>query len=124
MIDYVTGWLKITKYDDKRAIPIANLVETMWLTRYTTPMEITYDHGSEFIGHEFRKYPIETKYGITTKPRTLGNPTSNAILERINQVLGNLVRNYNISKTYIDKDDPQAGILSASSFGILPTKKV
>ena len=59
MIDYVTRWLKITKYDDKRAIPIANLVETMWLTRYTIPTEIRYDQGSEFIGHEFRKYLIE-----------------------------------------------------------------
>ena len=29
MIDPVTGWFEITQYDDKRAIPTANLVETM-----------------------------------------------------------------------------------------------
>ena len=46
MIDPVTGWFKITQYDDKRAISIANLVETMWLTIYPRPMEITYDQGS------------------------------------------------------------------------------
>ena len=34
MIDPVTGWSEITQYDDKRAISIENLVETMWLTRY------------------------------------------------------------------------------------------
>ena len=34
---------------------IANLVETTWLTRYPRPMEIAYDKGSEFIGHESRK---------------------------------------------------------------------
>ena len=34
MIYPVTGWLEITQYDDKIAIIIANLVETMWLTRY------------------------------------------------------------------------------------------
>ena len=28
MIDPVTGWFEITQYDDKRAIYIANLVET------------------------------------------------------------------------------------------------
>ena len=33
MIDHVTGWFEITQYDNKRAISIANLVETMWLTR-------------------------------------------------------------------------------------------
>ena len=59
MIDPVTGWFEITQYYDKIAIKIANLVETMWLTRYPRPMEITYDQGSEFIGHEFRKPLIE-----------------------------------------------------------------
>ena len=64
MIEPVTGWFEITQYDDKIAISIANLVETMWLTRYPIPMEITYDQGSEFIGHEFIKSLIETEYRI------------------------------------------------------------
>ena len=72
-------------------ISIANLVGTMWLSRYPNPMEITYDQGSEFIGHEFRKYLIEIEYVITAKPSTLVNPTYNAVLEWIHQVLGNLV---------------------------------
>ena len=38
---------------------IENLVETMWLTIYPWPTEITYSQGSEFIGHELRKYQIE-----------------------------------------------------------------
>ena len=38
MIDHVTGWFEKTQYDDKIAITIANLVETMWLTRYPRPM--------------------------------------------------------------------------------------
>ena len=46
MIDPVTGWFKITQYDDKGAITIVNLVETTWLTGYPIPMEITYDQGS------------------------------------------------------------------------------
>ena len=62
---------------------IANLVETMWLSRYPRPIEITYDQGKEFSGHEFRKTLIEMEYGITAKPSTSGNPTSNAILEQI-----------------------------------------
>ena len=77
MIDHVTGWFKITQYDDKHDISIANLVETKWLTRYHRPTEITYDQGSEFIGHEFRKSIIEEEYGIVAKTSTSGNPTSN-----------------------------------------------
>ena len=47
MIDPVTGWFDMTQYDNKRAISIANLVETIWLNIYLRPIEITYDQGSE-----------------------------------------------------------------------------
>ena len=59
MIDPVTGWFQITEYNEKRAIQIANLVGTTWLYRYPRPTEIKYDQGPEFMGHEFKKYPIK-----------------------------------------------------------------
>ena len=43
MIDPVTGWCKITEYNDKCAITVLNLVETMWLTIYIFPTKIRYD---------------------------------------------------------------------------------
>ena len=82
-------------------------------------MEIMYDQGSEFIGHEFRKYLIEEEYGIVAKPITLVNPMSNTILEWIQQVIGNLVRTCNITQTYVDEDDPWLWILAA--FAIFST---
>ena len=87
MIDPVTGWLGVVRYDDKIVITIANLVETTWLSRYPRPIKITYDQGKEFIGHEFIKSLIEKEYGITDEPSILGNPMPNELLERINQVL-------------------------------------
>ena len=60
MIDIVTGWFEVVRYDDKISITIANLVETKWLSRYPRPIEITYYQGKEFIGYEFRKYLIDT----------------------------------------------------------------
>ena len=80
-----------------------------------------YEKLSEFIGHEFIKSLIEMKYGITAKQSTSENPTSNAILGQIHQVLGNLVQTCNITQTYVEKDDPWLGILSAASFSILST---
>ena len=38
MINTVTVWFEIVQYDDKRAITIANLVETTWLSRHPRPM--------------------------------------------------------------------------------------
>ena len=118
MIDPVTGWFKIAQYNDGIEIYIAKLVETAWLTRYPRPMKITYDQGLEFIGHDFRKPLIGIEYGITSKPRTLGYPASNAILEQIRQVLGNLVQTFNIKYTYVDEDDPWPVISAAAAFAI------
>ena len=86
------------------------------------PMEITYDQGKKFIGHKFRKCLIKMEYRITSKPITLVNPMSDAVLENIQQVLGKLLHTFNIStQTYADKNDPWTGILSAASFVIRST---
>ena len=50
------------QYNDIREITITDLVENMWLTRYSWLIKITYDQGSEFISHEFRKFLIEKLY--------------------------------------------------------------
>ena len=94
MIEPVTAWFKITQYENKCAISIGNLVETVWLDEYTIPMDIMYDQGSEFIRHDFRKYLIEMVYWILSQPSTLTNPTFNTILERIHQVMGKPVQEY------------------------------
>ena len=70
MIDPVTGWFEIAQYEDKRAVSIANLVETTWVYRCPRPIEITYDQGKEFIGHNFIKSLIKIEYGINSKPTT------------------------------------------------------
>ena len=54
MIFPITRWLEVTQYSDKKAMTIANLVETKWLVRYPWPEEITYDQGGEFLGHKLR----------------------------------------------------------------------
>ena len=41
-----TGWFEITQYNDMKAMIIANLIETVWLTRYPFPTDITYDQGA------------------------------------------------------------------------------
>ena len=42
-INPVTRWFEIEQYDDKIVMSIANLVGTIWLSRYLRPIEITYD---------------------------------------------------------------------------------
>ena len=95
---------------------IANLVETTWLVQYPWPVEITYDQGGEFLGHEFKNGLIENEYSIQTKPASPGNPHANATIERLHQVLGNLVHTRNLQETYVDDAYPFMGILVAADF--------
>ena len=110
MIDPITGQFEIMQYNDRRAILIANLFENTWLSRYPRPMEIKYGQGSQLIGHDMSKFLIEMEYKIVANPSILVTPMSNVILERIHQVLGNLVHTCNIKLTHVDEYDPRLGV--------------
>ena len=121
-INPVTGCIVIAQYGVKNEISITDLVKTTWLSIYPRPIEITYDQGNIFIGHEFRKSITETEHGITERPSNLGNPISNAVLERIHQILRNLVRTFDIStQTHVGENDPWTVLLDAAVFAILST---
>jgi hypothetical protein len=46
------------------------------------------------------------------------NPQSNAILERIHQTIGNMVRTFEVEYQPIDENDPWSGILSAVAWAV------
>ena len=46
-------------------------------------------------------------YGIKKKPITTRNPQANAIVERIHQVLGNMLRTFNLEEE--EEEDPGKG---------------
>ena len=120
MIDPATGWFEIHQYDDKQSITVANIVEQEWFSRYPWPTLVTFDRGSEFMGKDFRNM-IMKDYGIKAKPITVRNPQANAILERIHQVIGNIIRTFELEKNYLDEKDPWKGILSATAFAVRST---
>ncbi len=120
MIDPATGWFEISQIPDKRSDTIANIVEQEWMARYPRPSQVTFDRGSEFLGEEFRNM-LKEEYGIKGKPITTRNPQANAIVERIHQVLGNMIRSFELENHYLDEDDPWKGLLTAAAFAIRAT---
>ena len=64
---------------------------------------------------------VKNDYGIQRKLITVRNPQANAIVERVHQVLGNMVRTFELEDHYVDAEDPWKGILSAVSFAIRST---
>lgn len=69
---------------------------------------------------EFAKM-IQQDYGIKKKPIATRNPQANAILERIHQTIGNMIRALRVQHAKLDENDPWSGILSAIAFATRAT---
>ena len=120
MIDPATGWFEIREIKNKEAINIANIVEQQWLTRYPWPSKLTYDQGTKFMG-EFAAM-ITKDYGIKCRGATTRNPQANAIIERVHQTIGNMIRTFQVQDDdELDEEDPWAGILAATMFAARAT---
>ena len=120
MIDPATSWFEMKQIPNKEAITVASAVEQCWLSRYPWPKKITFDKGSEFMA-EFAKMIVE-EYGIKKKGITARNPQANDILERIHQVIGNMIKTFKIyDREDLEEKDPWSGILAAIMFGVRAT---
>ena len=69
------------------------------------------------------KQTLEDSYGITKRTITTINPQANTILERVHQIIGNIVRTFSFDALEED-DDPWSVILSAVAFAIRATVSI
>ena len=60
-------------------------------------------------------------YGIKCKPITVRNPQANAIVERIHQVIENIIRTFDLEANFLDNDNPWKGILAATGLAVRST---
>lgn len=104
MMDPASGCFKIKQYNNKCTITVTNIVEQEWLTHYPWPTQITYDRGNKFVRHEFR-HMITHDYGIKPKPIFVRNPQANAIVERIHQVVANIIWTFKLGTNYLDVEE-------------------
>ena len=119
MIDPATGWFEMKQIPNKRSDTISNIVEQTWLARYPWPEKIICDRGSKFMA-EFLNM-IKEDYNIKVRRITTRNPQANAILERIHQTIGNIIRTFKVQDEEIDLEDPWSGILAAAMFATRAT---
>ena len=121
MTDPSTGWFKIVQCNNKQAATIEKQVEKTQLCRYLLPTIITYNRENEFLGQAFINNSIKHLYGIKDKCTTTENPQANSIIKIIHQVIEKLVRTFDLKNNYLDKDNPQSGILSDTYFAVQRT---
>ena len=67
---------------------ISTLVNKTWFSWYPCCQYINYDNGNKFKLH-FKA--LCKSFGIMSKPTIVKNPTANAILERVHQVISSML---------------------------------
>jgi len=117
IIDVFTGWPEIIPIDTKTKPPIADLVEQEWFRGYPRPARVIFDHGGEIDNHVFHCLCI--KWYICPAPITTKNPRTNAIVERIHRVLGDMLR-VQLVKCH-EKDGPIKDLTSAAAYAMRAT---
>ena len=111
MIDPATGWFDMAQIPNKTAAEIADITEKTWFTRNPLPQRIVFDRSTKFMGEIAKMCQHDS--GLKRKPITTRNLQSNAIIERIHQTIGNIIRTFDVSN--IVNNNPWLVILSVGN---------
>ena len=118
MIDPATSWFEIAAITDPNSDSCQKAFDSYWLARYPRPREVGFDNGKEF---KWLFAELCDNYGIKRKPTTDYNPQSNAILERVHQVLGNALRTFELGKRELPEENPFEEFLTSTAYAIRNT---
>ena len=102
-VDPATGWIEISEIPEKSSARISHIFNSTWLARYPRPKKVIFDNGNKF-KKDF--LPLLHDFAIKPTPTTIKNPQANAILERLNQVLGDMLCRESSSDTTANKINP------------------
>ena len=130
MVNPTTGWFEIAqvpyynidnitsttdKYIDKSSARISQLFNQFWLSRYPRPNEVVFDNGSEFKMHFMR---LLKDFDIKPRPTTVENPQGNSPVERIHQVIHDMIKTKELDKLVFYYIDPWGEVLSSVAWAI------
>lgn len=118
MIDPATGWFEVKDVSDPNSDECMKAFDDVWLARYPRPQYLGYDNGNEY-----KKYFEEMRknYAMKRKLSLEYNPQSNGIIERVHQVLGDMLRTFELEKQELNENDPWSEFLSAAAYAIRST---
>ena len=129
-IDPATGWFEIVQvpyyniedvkggnveYINKTSARISQLFNNTWLSRYPRPHRVIFDNGSEF-KRDF--IPLLKDFDVKPVCTTVKNPQANAPVERVHQVIHNMMITKDLSERVMDYIDPWGEILSSVAWAI------
>ena len=95
-IDPEIGWFEMAEVPviDQYLARISQIFKKAWLSRYPRPREVIFDNG---YGFNINFIPLLKDFYVKLTCKTIKNPQSNAILERIHQVVRSMLNTKDIS---------------------------
>ena len=100
MVDPVTGWFEQHQlYDEPTAYTCQQILNSVRLSHYPLPKKVGFDNGSEF---KMKFQDLCNNLGLKQCPSNAWNLQSNAILERIHQVLADGLVKFNLEGTHVN----------------------
>ena len=96
-----TGWFKITEFPiiDQSSAIIYQIFNEVWLSRYPRLRKVIFDNGSEFKSNSI---PFIQYFPVKPTCTTIKNSQENAILERIHQVVGSILKTKYLANVTFD----------------------
>ena len=70
------------------------------------------------------KTMIQSDYGIKVRPIPIINPQANSILERVHQIIGNIIHIFKVQDMALDDKNPWDGILTSMMFELHTTVQI
>ena len=86
------------------------------VTRTPLPNKITIDRKKELLAE--LKTITANDYGIPCYSIRVRNPQANAIVKRVQQTIGNIIRTFKIQEMDLDNENPWEGSLSCTTNAI------
>jgi hypothetical protein len=94
-IDPATSWPEICEITDKRSQTVVDAFHNNWLCCYPRAIQVTFDnvYGFKSVFKE-----MCDNLGMKCRPTTFYNPQGNSIIERIQKVMGNMLRAFELEE--------------------------
>ena len=100
-LDEVTG--SNDDYIDKYSSGVIQMFNKTWISRYPNPLKVVFDNGSGFIP-DFT--PVLKVFDIKPAVTTIKNPQPNASVERVHQVIINMLVTKDLANKVFDYIGP------------------
>ena len=118
IMDPANYWFEIEAIKDKTPNAIQDAFDSVWLCRYPRPKIVRCDNRTEFKAI-FKR--LCDNFGLDLKSTTAYNPTTNRIVERVHQTLGNMLRTHKLEDKELDPHKLFKMYLSSVAWAIFST---